>query len=108
VTPEDLVEVLERFSQDDVWTTEFLPTLIFHSQNTRQAVQFSAAAQKILESWKSQGISIDVSEDLDAPSGPYYCNGVQLHEVYRLYPDTAGVFISPTIQSPNDPYLYVE
>ncbi|KAM0463187.1 hypothetical protein ACHAPV_003314 [Trichoderma viride] len=106
VTSEDLVEVRERFSQDDVWTTEFLPTLIFHSQNTHQTVQFSAAAHKTLESWGSQAISIDVSKDLDAPSGPYYCNGVQLHEVYRLYPDTAGAFISATIQSPSDPYLY--
>jgi hypothetical protein len=82
-----------------------MPTLIFHSQNTHQTVQFSATAQKILESWESQAISIDISENLDAPSGPYYCNGVQLHEVYRLYPDTAEAFISATIQSPDDPYL---
>lgn len=105
VTSEDLVEIRERFSQDDVWTTDFLPTLIFHSQNAHQAVQFSAAAHKTLKSWGSQAISITVSEDLDAPSGPYYCNGDQLHEVYRLYPDIAGAFISATIQSPNDSYL---
>ncbi|KAL7924435.1 amidase signature domain-containing protein [Trichoderma austrokoningii] len=106
ITQEDLAEVRDRFSQDDVWTTEFLPTLIIHSQNTHETVQFSAAAQKILEAWGSPAISIEVSDNLDAPSGPYYCNGAQLHEVYRLYPDTAGAFISATIQSPTDPYLY--
>lgn len=53
-------------------------------------------------------LSIENLETLDAPSGPYYCNGGQLYEDYRLYPDTAGAFISATIQSPNDPYLQVK
>lgn len=43
---------------------------------------------------------------LDVPTGPYYCSAGQLYQVYRLYPDTADAFMSATIQSPDDPYLY--
>ncbi|KAH8123687.1 amidase signature enzyme [Trichoderma asperelloides] len=95
ITPADLIKAREKLSQDDVWTTEFLPNLIFQSWNSRQIIQLSAAAQKILETWGSQVLSIENLETLDAPSGPYYCNG-------------AGAFISATIQSPNDPYLQVK
>ncbi|KKZ66861.1 hypothetical protein EMCG_07467 [[Emmonsia] crescens] len=106
ITPEYLIETRRKLSQDDVWAYSFLHYLVFQPQTSHQTVQISAAAQRTLETWGSQVLSADNSETQDLQPGPYFCNAGRLHKVYRLYPDTAGAFISATIQSPNDPYLY--
>ncbi|KAL6904137.1 amidase signature domain-containing protein [Trichoderma evansii] len=94
------------FGQPNFCQTSFSSPSILQSQHSQQTIQLSTTAQQTLEIWQSRVLFTDNSEILDVPSGPYYCNSGQLHEVYRLYPDTAGAFISATIQSPNDPYLY--
>jgi hypothetical protein len=100
-----LIDIQYKLSQDDVWTHNFLRYLIFTSDKSHQAVQLSTAVQQILETWSSQVLLAGSSGFLNLPSGPYYFNDGNLHEVYRLYPDIAEAFISATIQSPNDPYL---
>ncbi|CAG7975139.1 unnamed protein product [Penicillium salamii] len=106
ITEQDLLAIHKKLSQDDVWIQSFLSSLILISDQPHQAVQLSKAVQQILENWSSQVLLSDSSGLLDLPSGPYYFNNGNLHEVYRLYHDTAEAFISATIQSPHDPYLY--
>ncbi|CAG8371447.1 unnamed protein product [Penicillium salamii] len=106
ITDQDLIDIQIKLCRDDVWTPKFLRHLILTSDNPHQAVHFSTTVQQILKTWSSRVLLSDSSDLLDLPSGPYYFNGGNLHEVYRLYPDTAEAFISATIQSPDDPYLY--
>ncbi|KAK2592573.1 hypothetical protein QQS21_009718 [Conoideocrella luteorostrata] len=107
LTPEHLIKTRQNFSQDDVWTSEFLHNIIFQSQGSHQAVQISTAAQKTLNNWGSRILSVAGTEGSDSPPpGPYFCNAGQLHEVYRLYTDTAEAFMSATIQSSDDPHSY--
>ncbi|EEH06910.1 amidase [Histoplasma capsulatum G186AR] len=107
ITPDDLIEIRRMLSQDDVWSNGFLQYLIFLPQTAHQTVQINTAAQQKLDTWGSQVLSAGNLGTLDLQQpGPYFCNAGQLHKVYRLYPDTAGAFMSATIQSPNDPYLY--
>lgn len=106
ITPDDLIEIRRMLSQDDVWSNGFLQYLIFLPQTAHQTVQINTAAQQKLDTWGSQVLSAGNLGTLDLQQpGPYFCNAGQLHKVYRLYPDTAGAFMSATIQSPNDPYL---
>ncbi|KAG8406042.1 hypothetical protein J3458_021382 [Metarhizium acridum] len=106
ITADDLNDIREKLSQDDVWTTDFLQNLILQSATFHKDVRTSPSARRTLETWRSRVLFHGTSEILDAPSGPYFCDAGRLHEVYRLYPDTAGAFMSATVQSPNDPYLY--
>ncbi|KAL2369276.1 amidase [Blastomyces gilchristii SLH14081] len=106
ITPEYLIEIRRKLSKDDVWTYSFLRYIIFLPQPPYRTFQISPAAQQTLDTWGSQVLSADNPESLDLHFAPYFCNAGQLHKVHRLYPDTAGAFMSATIQSPSDPYLY--
>ncbi|KAJ5113150.1 amidase [Penicillium angulare] len=108
VTSQDLHQIQETLSRDDVWTGGFLQHVIFNLQGSPRPIQLSTDARRITKGWHGSvsfmsGLDTELE---DIPTGPYYYNAGQLHKVYRLYPDTVEAFTSSTIQSLNDPYLY--
>ena len=97
VTPEFLLKTIDRFSQeDDVWSRDFLETVIFVGMTDTEL------AEDVLHFTKAKGVK-NIYTSTDSPcESPYRLSRGSLNQVYRLYPDTAEAFIVSTIQSAND------
>ncbi|OKL58392.1 hypothetical protein UA08_06264 [Talaromyces atroroseus] len=105
VTSDILTKVHAELARDDVWNPGFLQHGIFTSV-TRHSIYLTETAHQVISSWGSQIITVDKQAFLELPSGPYLCNAGRLHEVSRLYLDTPEGFMTATIQSSYDQFLY--
>ncbi|KAK4230165.1 glutamyl-tRNA amidotransferase [Podospora fimiseda] len=81
---------------DDVWSTNFLSSLIIRTQDQCILTPDTIAALK------DQGISniyfsAEPQHFFNVPQGPCFLNNCNLHPAYRLYPDTAGASVVATV-----------
>jgi len=97
VTSEFLKTTINRFSRvDDVWSRNFLESVIFVGST------MSKLTDDALRLARTYGVKNIYASEGSHKEGPYLLSGESLHEVSRLYPDTAEAFIVSTIQSSND------
>lgn len=96
----ELARVFAEFNiQDDVWSSEFLSSLII--QTTHQC----SLSQDVRAFLQDHGVGNlffvqSTTTAHEIAQGPYFLNSGRLHQAYRLYPDTAGAFVVATV--PND------
>ncbi len=83
---QDQVEIYS--SQDDVFTEEFLATIIFHSNSQEEGVKITHEAHAYLQ---GRGTEQVVSSSLpQLLPGPYALVGKQLRDVWKLTDDING------------------
>ncbi|KAL7901886.1 amidase signature domain-containing protein [Trichoderma sp. SZMC 28014] len=99
----ELRDILDDFrAKDDVWSRDFIGSIIV--QTTDVDRELTGEEIKILRSLGASDIRLFPNGVLDAqlPQGPYFLHHGQLHQAYRLYPDTAGAFIVSTVPDDGD------
>lgn len=95
-----LSESIKRFGRsDDVWSPGFLQNVVLQFDSSEESLR--ADAEALLRQYNTSSIYTTSSTMLT--EGPYFLNMGKLYPAYRLYPDYAGAFISPTVPT-EDPY----
>ena len=105
VSEEWLRKTIENYKTiDDVFRNEFLTGVIFAAK--RAELEVTATAQNLLRSLGNGWIEIhdlNLVDSVPAP-GPYMTNGRELLEVFRLYDDTQGAFMTGLISDADAGY----
>lgn len=99
----ELQATLDDFkTKDDVWSRDFIGSIIV--QTTEVDRKLTEDDKDILRSLGASDILLFYNGVLEAqlPQGPYFLRHGQLHQAYRLYPDTAGAFIVSTVPDDGD------
>ncbi|KAM0467068.1 hypothetical protein ACHAPV_000582 [Trichoderma viride] len=102
-TTSELQAILEDFkTKDDVWSREFIGTIII--QTTEIDRKVTEDEKDILRSLGASDIRLFPNgvPGAQLPQGPYFLHHGQLHQAYRLYPDTADAFIVSTVPDDGD------
>lgn len=78
---------------DDGFRIEFLGGVVFTGS---PKVKFSPGAHKLLQSLGTRWIEVaDAANSTSSPPpGPYYVVDTQLHDIWRLYEDSHGAFLT--------------
>lgn len=92
--------VSEYLEKDDIFHTEFLLTVVFTGLST---VEISAGANKFLRALGTTRIEfIDASKTtVVPPPGPYFVSDQCLLEIWRLYDDSQGAFLTTLVPGPD-------
>ena len=92
--------VTKYLEKDDIFHTEFLSTVVFTGPST---IEITAGANKFLHSLGTTRIElIDATKSTAVPPpGPYFASGQGLLEIWRLYDDSQGAFLTPLVPGPN-------
>ncbi|UKZ65400.1 uncharacterized protein TrAtP1_006593 [Trichoderma atroviride] len=99
----ELQGILDDFrAKDDVWSREFTGAIIVQTTDIER--KLTGEEKDTLRSLGACNIGFLYSSELEAqlPQGPYFLHHGQLHQVYRLYPDTADAFIVSTVPDDGD------
>ncbi|KAK3948138.1 amidase signature domain-containing protein [Pseudoneurospora amorphoporcata] len=109
-TPEQIGQLLQYYvDTDDVCSPSFTDILVEKPSKKSSSLSPSSskATYRLLQtvaartSYGTTNPEDDPQdEDDDLPSGPYFLSGPNLHQAYRLYPDTQDAFVHGMI--PND------
>ncbi|KAK1780267.1 amidase signature domain-containing protein [Copromyces sp. CBS 386.78] len=109
-TPEQIGQLLQYYvDTDDVCSSSFTDILVEKpsKKSSSPSPSSSKATYRLLQtvaartSYGTTNPEDDPQdEDDDLPSGPYFLSGPNLHQAYRLYPDTQDAFVHGMI--PND------
>lgn len=85
---------------DDVFRREFLSGVIFTGSSQ---IDVTAGATKLLESMGTEWIELvdTASSAFNPPPGPYYVWDKQLFEIWKLYDDCQGAFLTSLVPGPN-------
>ena len=105
VSEDWLAKVLEAYKADDVFHNQFLRGIVLLGAassivNERNRGVLRSYGNEWIEVWESY-----VTERLPA-EGPYWTNGKQLFQIFRLYDDAQGAFVSSIV--PKDGTSYQE
>jgi hypothetical protein len=96
-----LRELIARYLEtDDVFHTHFLSAIVFTGPPN---IEITAGANKFLHSVGTTRIElIDATKSTFVPSpGPYFASDQYLFEIWRLYDDSQGAFLTPLVPGPN-------
>lgn len=102
-TTSELQAILDDFkTKDDVWSREFIGTIIIQTAEIDRKVPEDE--KDILHSLGASDIRLfsNGGPGAQIPQGPYFLHHGQLHQAYRLYPDTADAFIVSTVPDDGD------
>lgn len=97
-TTSELQAILNDFeTKDDVWTRDFIGTIVIQTPEIDRKLMEDE--MNILRSLGASDIRLFPNgvPGAQLPQGPYFLHYGQLHQAYRLYPDTADAFIVSTI-----------
>ena len=103
VTEAWLRQTIETYrSEDDVFRDDFLKGVIFSGVTSGSNPDISPVANELLESLGTSWIEIrDVNEGDDTPlPGPYVAAEHHLLEIFRLYDDHQGAFMTGFTSTP--------
>lgn len=92
--------VTKSLENDDVFHTEFVSTVVFTGPSP---IDISAGANKFLHSIGATMIElVDATKSTAVPPpGPYFASDQCLLEIWRLYDDSQGAFLTPLVPGPN-------
>ena len=92
----------EYRSIDDVFHNEFLSGIMFTEAAKGKSLDISPGAHKLLKSLGTAWIEVVETPDADVTGatplpGPYLTHGGHLLEIFRLYDDVQGAFITSLV-----------
>ena len=100
VTRDWLQQIIETYqSSDDVFCETFLGGVIFTGSSGKDNVEILPDAVQLLQSWGTtwtEVLDVDSKGNIPLP-GPYLALGGHLLEIFRLYDDTHGAFMSAIV-----------
>jgi hypothetical protein len=94
-----LEEEIAKFeSQDDVFSRDFLSEVVFtHGLSSSSTIETELDVE-VLGLLKSYGVSQYHFQGAQIwPAGPYFSDGSNLLEAWKLYPDTSEAFYLATV-----------
>ena len=91
VTTISIRQTVAAFTKDDVWSPEFLSTVVF--EGSPDNAKPAADILHLLDSLGTANIRFSHGH---LQGGPYWLEGQKLHKVSRLYDDDAGAFVMAT------------
>jgi len=107
VTANILRSIVESFEHyDDVWTRDFLRTIILPGTCTRNSL--GSELQDLFESWGTKHVRYqdDCSADTILRQGPYWLKNGNFHRVSRLFPDSVDAFVVAVVQDDEDEHAH--
>lgn len=97
VTEDILVEHVLKFSdEDDVFCLEFMATVIVQQyEDVRTSIETHTSESIAFGKDHLPLIRVGTKREHALPAGPYFLQGNELREAWRLYPDDADAFFAP-------------
>ena len=101
-----LANILKAYRADDVFHDQFLRGLVLVS--TTPSIIITDEAHSLLRIYGNEWIEIwnSYSTERLPAEGPYWTNRTQLFQIFRLYDDAQGAFVSGIV--PKDEIVYQE
>lgn len=101
VTDDYLRDVITNYkATDDVFCDAFLTGVIFTGPAN---VDITPGANDFLHSMSTTWIEVMDLRNVTSPPapGPYFAHGKHIYEIWRLYDDSQGAFMTSLIPGPN-------
>ena len=96
---DDILSKINEFAEnDDVYCEEFGKSLVFQttSENRRRSISILQKLRSLSRFRKVLVLGATSPADL-LPSGPYFIQGKNIHQAWRLYPDELDAFVTTVV-----------